>query len=535
MDANYWIQRRASRRSVIRGLGVAGGLAIATPFLAACAGTKQTGSGGSASSSGSAAGGSAQPTGVLRMVHWQGPGFVDPLKEPNDDLIMAYGMGENLTRVTPDVKIAPWLAQSVESIDAVTTRVQLRSSVTFWDGSPVDAAAVKASIQRSWSGIAVAGALLPKDTQIETPDSLTIVFKTSQSQGNVPNNLAAPAFIIHKQAADNSIQETGAYKPTSIVAGQSISLQPYLQHWGEIGKISRIDAKIVPDANVRALALQSGDADFAWQLDPAQAAQLKGQFTIVELPSLRIDTAAVNCTRPPFNDLAVRRAWALAIDRDALVKGVLLGEGHAEYGCFPAGFSVESVQTQKYDLAQAKQILDQAGWTPGSDGVRQKNGARLSFTFFSYPGRPETKPITIAVQSQLKALGFDIKPQEVPDVKAAGQTQPDWGAEVSALNSLPTADPEYLWDYFYATDATNNYGHWSNAAFDALVKQLRSATDPNTRVALSRQIQQLMADDAPAAYLTSKVFQTGMTKKVSGLVVQPHDDYLITTSLKIQS
>lgn len=552
MQSSYWDRtRRLSRRRFVQGLGlVAGGFTLA-PLVAACSSSNNTGgksnaaapsgatsataagtSRPAASVAGTTAAGARQPTGTLRMIDWEGPALTDPVKEDSPDLIMTYGLGECLTRVTPDVKLAPWLAQKTEIIDAQTTHIVLQPGLTFWDGSPLDAQAVKTSLERVWAGNPAADAYISKQSQVtfDSPTSLTI--KTPAPQGNVLNNLANYPFIVHKALTEENIILSGPFKATSITKDAAVSMDAYTGHWGGVAKIKHIDAKIVPDANTRALALQSGDADFAWQLPVEQVDQLKSQFTIVDVPSFRVSIALLNVQKPPFDDLAARKAFALGIDRDALVKGVLLGAGIPLHGTFPPGFGTEVVETQTLDVAQAKQLLDQAGWQMGGDGVRSKSGIRLSFTALTYPGRPELKPLSIAIQSQLKPLGFEVKPQEVQSITAATKSG-DFGAAFATANTLLTADPQYFYDFAYVTGGGFNLGKYSSAKLDGLVMQLRGEIDPAKRVDLSKQIQTVLGQDVPAVYMVTKTFKAGYVKKFSGYQPQPDDAYLVTTDWAI--
>lgn len=541
MSDNYWT-RRYDRRRFLRTTAAGGAAAGLAAILAACGSSstnKSNGSAATSTSGGAAPRGTSAPaagsspaafnaTGSLRMIDWEGPASIDPVKEDSPDLIMAYGMGECLMRVTPDVKLVPWLAQSAEVIDAQTTHIALQPGMTFWDGSPLDAAAVKASLERVWAGNAAADAYISKQTQVTADSPLSLMLKTPGPQGNVLNNLANYPFIVHRAVTEDNIQLSGPFKAGNIVKDSSVAMDAYPGHWGTTAKIKHIDAKIVPDANTRALALQSGDADFAWQLPVEQADQLKQQFSVVDVPSFRVSIALLNVHKPPFDDLAARKAFALGIDRDALVKGVLLGAGIPLAGTFPSGFGVDVVATQTFDPSQAKSVLDQAGWTVGSDGVRTKGGNRLSFIALTYPGRPELKPLSIAIQSQLKPLGFEVKPQEVQSITAATKSG-DFGAAFVTANTLLTADPQYFYDFAYVTGGGFNLGKYSSPQLDALVQQLRGEVDAAKRNDLSKQVQTQLGQDVPAVYMVTKTFKAGWTKKFSGFQPQPDDAYLVST------
>jgi peptide/nickel transport system substrate-binding protein len=136
--------------------------------------------------------GTQEPKGDLRVGMGLGsfPPSFDPLKSGAYPAIR-FGVGETLTRLTPDIKIEPWLAESVTAVNPTTWRVKLREKTTFHDGSALTAQDVVASFRRVIDGLPAAAAFIPKETQITADDAATVSFTTPAPIGAFPTNLAA--------------------------------------------------------------------------------------------------------------------------------------------------------------------------------------------------------------------------------------------------------------------------------------------------------------------------------------------------------
>jgi ABC-type transport system substrate-binding protein len=158
----------------------------------------------------------SQSTGELKMaLDGEFPATLDGTK--NAYQLVRVGLGETLTRLTPQMKLVPWLAREVSSVDPTTWRVALRPNAKFWDGSPVTAQDVQAAFQANWAAYPAANGLLSKDTQIKIVDNNTLEFKTQAPIGNFANVVSAQFFIIHK----NGTTLTGPYQPTNLSVRRS--------------------------------------------------------------------------------------------------------------------------------------------------------------------------------------------------------------------------------------------------------------------------------------------------------------------------
>lgn len=458
------------------------------------------------------------------------PAKIDALK---DSRLLAFGMLECLTRQTPQNKLEPWLAESVSNINPTTWQVTLRQA-QFWDGTPVTPGDVIASFRKGWEAYPDNKGLISPDTKLTVVADRTVQFVTPGPLGTFPYAIALSSFGIFKTAADGAASIlTGPYKPTRLVADTELDLEPFANHWSGTPPIAKIVVKYVADPNARLLALQSGDVDLLYNF-PAEAIKTFGPD--IEAPIIasgRVDLINLNVARLPFSDHAVREAMALGIDRNVLNSIGLDGKGTPATALFPPSTGYATVPLQGTDVARAGQILDQAGWMTGSDGVRAKDGKRLAFSLYSYPGRAELTPYAISIQSQLKPLGYDVQVEEVQNVADVTKTA-EWDAAMKSNNTIATGDPLFEYNRLLATGGGDNVGNYANPKLDALLAQMRPEIDPAKRQELSKQVQDIVSNDVPMIFLVALPVTTAYRKgKVTRYVPNPSDYYFITTDLSV--
>jgi len=462
------------------------------------------------------------------------PTKLDALKFANVSL---YGMSEMLNRLTPTGKVEPWLAESVVNVNPTTWRVTLRQNVKFWDGSPLVAEDVIAAFRKNWEAYPNANGLISKETKLTAVDARTVEFVTPQPTGIFPGALTQPLFAIHKPAmpggADGSIF-TGPYRPTSFTVDNQLVLEPFREHWAGVPPIAKVTVRNVADANTRALALQSGDVNALYGLPPEAIKTFGSDIEASAIPSGRVHFLTFNVNRAPFNGRAVREATAWALDRAALNTVTLDGKGAPALGMFPQGLGFDVVPLQGTDVNRAKQLLDDAGWKAGQDGVRVKDGKRLSFTILTYPGRAEITQLGVATLGQLKPLGYDIpKIQEVMGIEGVTKMG-DWDLAVYSSDMFGTGDPLYGFNRVLAKGGGNNLANYTNPQIESLLDQLRVTIDPKERQAISRQVQEVVKADVPMAFLVSPPVVTAFKKGlVKGYTPNPSDQFFLTAALSV--
>jgi len=472
----------------------------------------------------------AMPKGQLNIaIGFDFPAKIDALKSG----LIALGMQECLTRTTADNKLEPWLAESVVNVNPTTWRITLRQA-KFWDGSPVTADDVITAIKKSYDAFPDNKGLISPDTKMTAVDIRTVEFVTPQPSGIFPYALTLANFSIFKTAPDGTASIlTGPYKPAKFVVDNELDLMANLDHWAGPPPIAKIIVKNVADPNARILALQSGDVDLLYNFPPEAIKTLGPDFETPIIPSGRVDYISLNFARAPFNDRNVREATTIAIDRNVLNQVGLDGRGTPEATMFPPSTKYDSVPLQTTDVNRAKQLLDDAGWKMGTDGARVKDGKRLAFTLYSYPGRAELTPYAVSIQSQLKLLGYDIQVKEVQNVADVTKTA-DWDAAMKSNNTIATGDPLFEYNRLLIKGGGDNVGNYSNPQIDDLLTQMRPEIDPAKRQALSKQVQEIVKQDVPVLFLVALPITTAFRKgKVKGYVPNPSDYYFLTRDISV--
>lgn len=448
--------------------------------------------------------------------------------------MMAYGVSEALMRITPKMTVEPWLAANLEpGPDPLTWIVTLRDDVTFHDGSTLDAETVKVSIERSMQKQPGTANLIPPGTQF-TADGLTLTIKTPTHVALMPNSLAAFNFAIKKVLPDGKMVYTGPFMPTKFVERSSLTLTAYEGYRGGPPRLKTIEVREVFDVAARVLALQSGDVDMAKALLPSDVAKLKGSgFEIYSFPFGRQNEIILNVTKPPLDDIAVRRAVALAIDRDALVKGVMDGVGTPAYGFAPDNLGMSGVlNTQKYDPSEARRLLDAAGWRAGSDGIRTMDGRRLRFTLGSYTQRAELEPLSVAIRDQLKAVGIDSSLETFPDINST-VAQNGFEATMWSYTTVQYGDLNRPVETLF-TPSGSNKDRYSNPRVTEIYKEYIQTADAQQRGELMRQMQTLIGEDVPVVYVLNPHQIVATSKKVKGYVPHPLEHYFFDAETAIE-
>lgn len=155
----------------------------------------------------------------------------------------------------------------------------------------------------------------------------------------------------------------------------------------------------------------------------------------------------MNFESPVTSDPAVRKAIALGIDKEGFVEHLLNGYGYAAKGVFPEtmSFGGQNVTTESYDKEEAMRVLEEAGWTDtDGDGIREKDGAKLTIRWLTYPSRQELPLLAEAAQASLKEIGMDVEVNCTSNNNAIRKDTTAWDVYASAMVTAPTGDPEYF-------------------------------------------------------------------------------------------
>jgi peptide/nickel transport system substrate-binding protein len=420
--------------------------------------------------------------------------------------------------------VVPSLAASwEEKADSITFK--LRSGVTFQDGTPFNADAVVFTFQRAFDksspqnqGLTIPYAFRVPYKSVTKVDDLTVrvditptplairTFSTSTVYMQSPAAVRAKGKDYHLAPVG-----TGPYKIVSFQPNVRWELARNETYWGPKPDPDRIIGVQKKDAAALVNDLLSGNIDAMVAPPPANVDQLKAAGMKVEnYPTLQPNYLALNVTKPPFNDVRVRRAANYAFDKEAVVQ-VLKGRGSAMYAAWFSdvyGYNGD-VEQYKFDPNKARQLLDEAGWkVPAGGKVRQKDGQELAIKIVMRQGQSggQGAQPTVAL-SNLQDVGFKAELQVLDDASynstTSGVFSPTCCHLANAGHASSFPDPiDWLarWTTASIPPGERNFAFWSNPEYDKLVTAARTELDANKRLQLLKDAQKILRDEAPILF-----------------------------------
>ena len=435
---------------------------------------------------------------------------------------------EPLVSLASDFSLKPGLAESWETIPPNTTRFHLRKGVTFHDGSPFTADAVLYSWgERQQVGKSNAGVVATLGPEsVKKVDDFTVDYTPKVPNLRMPEQLVHPSGSIVPRGKDfdsNPPVGTGPWKVVSYTPGQSVVLDRNDAYWGTKPLAQRLNIRFLPDPQTRVEALKSGQVDFVVDLPPNATSTLEANkaFKVVRSKPGRAFLIYINKTDGRVGaDQAVRQAVALSINTKDYVNVVF--EGNAAPGRLMApdellGDAAKQVAATPFDPKQAATILDNAGWKAGSDGIRAKDGKRLSMKLLGQADTPAGSGEF--VQAQLKAVGIEVQIVPTPDTPTRNTLyssgKGDYDLDLEGPNQND-GNPAFLPVLRMYSKNANTAQFAPGAAFDTLAEASMAAPTRAEVQNLSAQMQKILINDTYIVVPLAGVFRIfGMSSKVN--------------------
>ncbi len=469
--------------------------------------------------------------------------FADTL-EPTDQyfgwVITRYGVGENLTKFDEKGNLQPLLAESWNlSNDKLEWTFKIRDGVTFSNGHPLTAEAVKKSIERVFKKNKRAETYFKYDT-IEA-NGQTLKIKTKEPVAILPDTLADPLFLVvdtsvnTDEFAQKGPISTGPFVVQEFKPGEHTVVVRNEKYWNGKAKLAKVTFKDINDQNTRALSLKSGEIDVAYNLKVTNKADFEGDKNIIinELKSLRSTYAFMNQTKG-LKDKVLREAIIRGANRQNYTQNLL--QGGATPGKAPVpptldyGFN-ELKDENAYNPESAKKILADAGYKDrdGDGYLERPDGSKLDLNFVIYTSREELGVYAQAFQADMKEIGIKVTLKPV-SYETLLTMRDDSNFDLMIWNILAanTGDPEkYLTENWDSKVKTNQTGY-ANPEVDKLLKELSREFDKTKRRDLIVKIQQLIMNDAATLFFGYETTFLYSNKVVTGLKMYPMDYYWIT-------
>jgi peptide/nickel transport system substrate-binding protein len=487
-------------------------------------------------------GGSGTIPGTLRIAIQRSPNTLNPVLSANttegllnrlsfDTLVSVAGDGKT---VVPDLATeVPTTQNGGISKDGLTITYHLHSGVRWQDGVPFTSKDVKFTWQAMMNNANNVNERTGYEdvASVDTPNDTTVVFHLKRKFAPFINTVFAesdspvciiPEHLLAKYPDLNHVPfnqqpiGTGPFKVVRWVRGDHIELVANDEYFRGKPKLRSIIVREIPDENTSVNALRSHDIDWIFEASPDLYAQLKAiagvEVRLLAQPQTL--AMALNNARPPLNDIQVRRAIAYALDKQALVAKNTGGSAEVVWADQPPySWAYEpNVIRYPHDLAKAKALLAEAGWTPGSDGMLRKNGQPLSLQLSYNVENVTRRQASVQVQAMLRQVGIDVQIKPYPAnlffaTYGQGGIMTNGKYDLAIFGWIAGYDPD---DHsLFACDQIPrpghpdgvNYSRYCSKAMDSAQTAALSSYDQAIRKPAYSQIQKLIAQDAPVIYI----------------------------------
>jgi nickel transport system substrate-binding protein len=447
-------------------------------------------------------------------------------------------------------KIEPALAESwTISDDAKVFTFKLRPNVTFSDGEPWNAEAMKWNLERwipkenyNWLRISANFEKL----EVIDPMTVAIHFKESTPTALVEFSYVRPVRFL----SPKSVAEDGSYKdpigtgPWKIEkdAPEGTDLVPNEKYWGEKSQLDRVSLVVIPDARSRMSALRAGDIDasggsFIAAVSPQDATTLKSAGMTV-ITDIGTDTMILgfNPRRPLFQDQKLREAINLLIDREAICKALLKSFATPTVNLYPEviAYSGKRFEVPKRDVEKAKMLLDEAGWK--GEGVRTKDGQPLNLDLVvSEDAIPGSRSLGEVLQNMLAEAGVGMTLRNVDHAARHGDI-PQFKYDISLFvtNGAPYDPFNSLQQFFLTTLEPGTDGHlWEDKQLDPLILAAVSAPEAGRAEAFQKAYD-FLHDGTLLAPLYHQMRIWAHNDRIKTFVIPPTEYEMPLTGLSLK-
>ena len=495
--------------------------------------------------SGVMAAGAAQaqtPPGVLVVGQIAEPKSLDPhaVTAVNDFRIL-MNVYDGLVRYKDGtLEVEPALAESwTISDDGTTYTFDLRDGVSFHDGSALTAEAVKFNFDRMLdenhpyhdTGPFPLSFFFGSIDSVTAVDADTVTFKLKEPYAPFLSNLAYPTGLIvspeavkqHGKDFGRNPSGTGPFRFAEWESNAKVVVLRNEDYWGGAPALEAVVFRPITDANTRVAEMLSGGIDLMVEVPPDSVATFAGDgsYQVHEQAGPHVWFLIFNVKEGPLADKKVRQAVNYAINKKALVENVLQGTAEVAAGPTPPAFSWaynDALSPYPYDPEKAKALIKEAG----------HEGAEMTFYVTEGgSGMLDPVPMGAAIQADLAKVGLKVEIETYEWNTFLGKVNPGLeGKADMAEMAWMTNDPDTLPYLALRSEAWPdkggfNSGYYSNPKVDELLEKARTSTDQDERAALYKEMQEIVQDDAPWAFIANWKQNAVSTDAVEGFSLQP--------------
>lgn len=500
-----------------------------------------------------ASGNSSEPKEGGSLIYARGADAIglDPINVTDGESIrVTSNIFETLFVYDENLEVQPGLADSYKvSDDGMTWTITLKKGIKFQDGTDFNANAVVFNFDRwmdpenpyhkgdfpyypfLYGGFK--GDSNHKIEYVKAVDESTVEFKLTEKTAPFISYLAIPMFGIASPAAiekhgdkfsENPVG-TGPFVFDSWKHNDKIVLKKNENYAGEGPYLDELIFRVIPENSSRLTALQAGEVDIIDGLNPDDATTIEAdsQLSLVKRPSFNIGYMVLNTQMAPFDDVKVRQAVNMAIDKQAIVDAFYNGYAEVAKNPFPSvlwGYN-DSIEDYKFNVEEAKKLLAEAGYP---DGFKTQLWAMSN----PRPYMPQPMKVAEAIQADLKKIGIEA---EIVTYEWATYLQKSGNGEhpmgLYGWTGV-MADPDnFLFPNLSATNTAkpaSNRAFYENEEFTKLLQDARVTFDQDERAKLYEQAQEIFHKDAPWVTLAHTTPPIAMAGYVQGFTAHPMED-----------
>ena len=463
----------------------------------------------------------------------------DAQSEHIDELLF-----DGLVKRDANFQFVPALAESWQQPDPRTLVFHLRSNIRFHNGHLLTARDVlwtlNSMIDAHNPGAVVTAkaASYASIDSMQAPDDRTVILHLKHPDNFLLNNLSTGAMGIVPEGSGKDFWQhpigTGPFQFVRQQIDQDVVIERNSSSWSIAPTIARARFAVVPDAITESLELEKGSADLAINSLPMDSLPILAahrNLEVEDVPGTQIHYLAFNLRDPILADLRVRQAIASAIDRNLIIRTLLLGRAQPAVSLLPTthwAFTAD-VPHNDYDPARADQLLDQSGHPRGPDGIRLHLAMKTS-------NDEGARLFAAVLQQQLAAVGIalDIRSYEY----ATFYSDITRGAfQLYSLRWIGGNEQPDIFGYAFSTARFSpkggNRGHYSNPQLDTLLDDAAQSADPAKRTADYRQAQQILARDLPALNLWYRDTVLVHNRRLTNLAPTPSGTYTFLETARL--
>ena len=448
---------------------------------------------------------------------------LDPLVTTlGDEYIYDNLVFNGLTRMREDLSIEPDLAESWSSSEDLTRwTFHLRRGVKFHNGQEMVADDVVAVFRRLLDPATAAPSRSQLDmvTSVSAPDPATVVFELNIPYSALADTMCDRQVKITPRDALGQLATmpigTGPFKFVSYTPGDRLVMAKNPDYFEPgVPKLDGVELRIIPEMSVKIAALQAGDIDVVWDLplDQVQTLSSRADVRAESIPTASWDAAVMNNLIPPFNNVKVRQAFNLALDRKDVIELTLFGQGVQTVSPISPThpFYVGDQIIPKADPAAARKLLAEAGYPDG-----------LKLPIISPVGRPTRERLCVTLQQLLKPAGFDLQIQRAPYSTFPAEVSGKAPLYADGFFQRPTIDAAN-YPILHSKGSWNaTLWHYNNPDVDNALDAGRRSGDPTVQKSQYVAMQKAMVASPPGFFAYAMNFACAYRESVAGIKTHP--------------